>query len=163
MGSSRPFPPAPLGTHRRRQCSHQSHRSYHFPSGLRHGFFPESCFGQLPRNSTHCCRHCKARGAGRLDKGEALKVRIGLLYLGLLGISSKEGRTVPQRKSRHDKQLATTRTPQLLQKATECALCILPGFSQVIKIQIALLQTVCAFSFLGVKQTLIKPGAWKEL
>lgn len=160
MGFSRLFPPAPLGTYQRRQCSSQSHLSYHFPSGLRPGFFPESCFGQFPRNLTHCCRHCKARGPRRLDKGEALKVRVGLSVLGFWESAQKRAGLYLNEKA------ATTHSlplPAQYSYSKSNSVRYLPGFSQVIKIQIALLQTICAFPFLGVRQTLIKPGAWKEL
>lgn len=144
MGSSRLFPPAPLGTHQRRQCSSQSHLSHHFPSRLRPGFCPELLWS-VPQKFNTLLQTLQSERGQEAGRRWGTESKDRSLCIGLLGISSKEGRAVPQWKSRPQQtachSLHSTATP----RANECAPFPLPSFSQVIKIQIALLQIVGCF------------------
>lgn len=76
--------------------------------------------------------------------------------------AGSEGRTGAPWTSRPGERLATTcAAPETTgySRSSRGALVTLPGFSQVTKMHTAPLQTPRAFSFFGVKQTLIRPEA----
>lgn len=120
----------------------------------------------VPRNSTHCCRHCKARGPRRLDKGEALRVGIGLSILGSWE-SAQECTGLYLNENRgHDEQLATICTvPYTTSYSKSNKVCITYSTWLFPSSQNTNSTTANHMCFLlpGVKQTLIRPGAWKEL
>lgn len=64
------FPPTPRAAHERRQCSSQRCLSHCFPSGLKLGFFPKSCFGQSLE-----IHQCAAGPAGAEGSGGGTKER----------------------------------------------------------------------------------------